>query len=226
MGVRSKVLHLYCQKAWVNRFWDIIKSTRERALLSIYLSYALCAHLPVHFVILKTYNAILSEIIQTLTTKCSKTETFSLGVGDFEPFEHFFSLHILSISSKYTWANGGHNRNKSGQEEIMSIHFFLLFDILHRLSLCTYTYTHTPWYSLMFFLFRFHFTDFTSCLCRCRVRAKMLSYFCFFHLCDLRCFFSSLLKVNILLDLAIMSHFYNPLWLSLNLLPAFFLAFD
>lgn len=107
MGVRSKVLHLYCQKAWVNRFWDIIKSTRERALLSIYLSYALCAHLPVHFVILKTYNAILSEIIQTLTTKCSKTETFSLGVGDFEPFEHFFSLHILSISSKYTWANGG-----------------------------------------------------------------------------------------------------------------------
>lgn len=142
MGVRSKVLHLYCQKAWVNRFWDIIKSTRERALLSIYLSYALCAHLPVHFVILKTYNAILSEIIQTLTTKCSKTETFSLGVGDFKPFEHFFSLHILSISSKYTWANGGHNRNKSGQEEIMSIHFFLLFDILHRLSLCTYTHTH------------------------------------------------------------------------------------
>lgn len=160
-------------------------------------------YIVISFLCWRTYNnAILSEIIQTLqhiANAVSKSKNLYRKRHILPSPIHSFSKKKSCIHKRW-----GHNRNKSGQEEIMSIYFLVsLFQHL--------THTHTG------FSWCFSYLDFIllisvpSSLSSSDRKNNVFIFLLLIRCCYLSCFSNS---EYILRDLAIMSYiFYNPLWL-------------
>lgn len=142
-GVRSKVLHLYCQKAWVNRFWISLRE-HKRAVLCIYLSYALYTHLLFILLYWRLIMRYYRRLCKHSLPSVAKLKHFSRGgvreisnlLSTFSPSKRF-DLIVDELIHKRV---GGIIETNQGRKRLCRY----IFPPVRHLTPAFFMYTHTP----------------------------------------------------------------------------------